>query len=91
MFFITVYKIDGRIERLNLFSRLYIKDTQSGMDIFLKKVYHLSDVWKFKDKKLKRIIWSPHHTITGYGSTLDYSTFLKYSEFMFNLAEKYRD
>lgn len=60
-----------------------------GMDILLQNDYRQKDVWKIKNKKFKRIIWSPHHTITGYGSTLDYSTFLKYSEFMFELAEKY--
>lgn len=62
-----------------------------GMDILLQNDYQPVDVWKIKDKKIKRIIWSPHHTITGFGSTLNYSTFLKYSEFMFNLAEKYSD
>lgn len=62
-----------------------------GMDILLQKDYKPIDVWKIKNKKIKRIIWSPHHTIPDFGSTLDYSTFLKYSKFMFGLAEKYRD
>jgi hypothetical protein len=62
-----------------------------GMDILLQNDYQPEDVWKIKDKKIKRIIWSPHHTIPNFGSTLDYSTFLKYSEFMFELAKKYYD
>jgi hypothetical protein len=62
-----------------------------GMDILLQNDYQPVDFWKIKNQKIKRIIWSPHHTITGFGSTLDYSTFLKYSEFIFELANKYRE
>lgn len=62
-----------------------------GLDLFLWKDYKPADVWKIKDERIKRIIWSPHHTIPEFGSTLDYSTFLKYSEYMFKLAEKYSD
>jgi hypothetical protein len=62
-----------------------------GMDILLRKDYQPKDVWKIKNKKIKRIIWSPHHIIPQFGSTLDYSTFLKYSEFMFELAKKYQE
>ncbi|MGC9375920.1 MAG: hypothetical protein ACP5DQ_12890, partial [Bacteroidales bacterium] len=62
-----------------------------GMDRFLKKDYKPNDVWKIKDKRIKRIIWAPHHTIPGLGATLDYSTFLIYCDFMFELAVKYRD
>jgi hypothetical protein len=62
-----------------------------GMDRFLKKDYLPVDVWKIKDKRIKRIIWAPHHTIPGLGATLDYSTFLIYCDFMLELAVKYRD
>ena len=62
-----------------------------GMDKFLQKDYQSVDVWKIKDKKIKRIIWAPHHTIPGMGATLDYSTFLKYYDFMFEIAVKYQD
>jgi len=62
-----------------------------GMDILLQHDYQPADVWKIKDRKIKRIIWSPHHTIPNYGSTLDYSTFLRYSDFMFELASKYQN
>jgi len=60
-----------------------------GMDKFLQKDYRPKDVWKIKDKKIKRIIWAPHHTIPGYGATLDYSTFLDYADSMLDIANRY--
>ena len=62
-----------------------------GMDKLLQKNYKPTDVWKIKNKRIKRIIWSPHHTIPGMGASLDFSTFLKYYDFMFELAEKYQN
>ena len=62
-----------------------------GMDNFLKKDYKPIDVWKIKDKEIKRIIWAPHHTIPGMGATLDYSTFFKYCDFIYEIALKYKD
>jgi hypothetical protein len=62
-----------------------------GMDKLLSIDYKPNDVWKIKDKKIKRIIWSPHHTIPGMGAKLDYSTFLKYYNVMFEIAEKFRN
>jgi hypothetical protein len=62
-----------------------------GMDTLLRNDYRPADVWKIRDKKVKRIIWSPHHTIPEYGSTLNYSTFLRYFDYMFELADKYSD
>lgn len=62
-----------------------------GMDKFIKKNDQEKDVWKIKDKKIKRIIWAPHHSLPGYESMLDYSTFLIYAEFMFEIANKYKN
>jgi len=62
-----------------------------GLDILMKKGYQAKDVWKIKDKKIKRIIWSPHHTISGKGATLNYSTFLKYYDVMFEMADKFKN
>lgn len=62
-----------------------------GTDTFLDEKYEPKSVWKKKDRKIKRLIWAPHHTIEGGGVTLDYSNFLRYSEFMFEVAEKYRN
>jgi len=62
-----------------------------GMDTLLSKSYIPKNVWKIKHRNIKRIIWAPHHTIPDYGATLDFSTFLKYCDFMLELAEKYKD
>ncbi len=62
-----------------------------GMDKFLRRDYKPTDVWKINDRKLKRIIWAPHHTLPGRGATLDYSTFLSYFDFMLEIAVKYQD
>lgn len=62
-----------------------------GMDKFLLRDDRPYDVWKIKDKKIKRIIWAAHHTIPGMGASLDYSTFLNYSEVMIQIAMKFKD
>jgi len=61
-----------------------------GMDILIDKKDWPVNVWKIKDKNIKRIIWAPHHTIPGYGDVLGYSTFMEYHEYMFKIAEKYK-
>jgi hypothetical protein len=35
-----------------------------------------------------RIIWAPHHTIPGNGAPLDWSCFLRYSDFMLDTARR---
>ena len=62
-----------------------------GMDKLLGENKDVEGPWKLKGSTHKRIIWAPHHTIPGYGATLDYSTFLLYADFMFDIAYKYRD
>lgn len=47
--------------------------------------------WKKKDKKLKRLIWAPHHTIEGNTDDIALSTFLQYHETMLTIAEQYKD
>ncbi len=47
--------------------------------------------WKLKDKKLKRVIWAPHHTIVGQNGWIQFSTFLLYSDVMLRIAEEYKD
>jgi len=49
-----------------------------------------SNPWKKQDKQKKRIIWSPHHTIEGFGADLDFSTFMRYHEFMFKIASRFK-
>ena len=47
--------------------------------------------WRNPDKKFKRIIWAPHHTITGHQQLLHFSTFIENAETMLKIAEKYKD
>lgn len=62
------------------------------MDSFLNFTQSDSiNPWNLNDKR-KKIIWAPHHTIPGKGSTfISYSTFLDYHETMLKLAHKYKD
>lgn len=48
------------------------------------------ECWKQKGTGKKRIIWAPHHTLKAVRA-VDYSTFLKYSDFMLKMVEKYRN
>lgn len=78
------------------FAMRYTKSTTSNIHITgypsLDRI-HLADykpsiVWKeFDDNSAKRIIWAPHHAIEGQGSGLDYSCFVNYSEYFFELLE----
>jgi len=61
-----------------------------GVDRFIYGVRSGIDIWKNPDESLKRIIWAPHHTIDN-RENLNYSNFLRYHQFMLDLAEKYRD
>jgi len=60
-------------------------------DVFIDREYKPRDVWKSTNKRLKRIIWAPHHTIEKDDKQLGYSTFLQYHQFFLDLAEKYKD
>ena len=62
-----------------------------GVDYFLDSSYKPSDaIWKVDNSNLKRIIWAPHHTIFD-SDVISYSCFLKYSDFMLEMAKKYED
>lgn len=61
-----------------------------GIEDFINPEYKPVDTWKISDRKIKRIVWAPHQSIDISG-TVNYSTFLKYAEFMLEMAEKYRD
>lgn len=62
-----------------------------GMDKFLNQKSIGESVWKKQSNNRKRIIWAPHHTIPGTKNALNYSTFLKYADFMLELTEKYKE
>lgn len=57
---------------------------QPCIESFITK-YSPSDPWKIKDRKWKRIIWAPHHTLEPVFG-LDFSCFLLYSDFMRDLC-----
>lgn len=61
-----------------------------GVDNLLDPAYSPRDVWKIKDKKVKRLIWAPHHSIFP-DECIYYSCFLQYSNFMLEMAQKYSD
>lgn len=50
----------------------------------------INDVWKRQDKKKKKVIYAPHHSIYDY-SRLKFANFLIFSSFMQELAIKYSD
>ena len=46
------------------------------------------DCWPVKDRKIKRIIWAPHHSVLP-DDMLDYSNFLEIADDMLTIARKY--
>lgn len=61
------------------------------IESFINKDYIPStDCWKELDSVKKRIIWAPHHTLEAAG-VVNYSTFLKYADFMLDMAAKYKE
>lgn len=48
------------------------------------------DIWKPQSSKKKRVIWSPHFSITA-DSELNQSNFFDMADFMVRIAEDYRD
>jgi hypothetical protein len=55
------------------------------------KLHEIKDVWKIKNRNIKRIIWAPHHTIDNLWNETQFSCFLSYASFMFEVAEKYKN
>lgn len=60
-----------------------------GTDPLLDQHYVPTNVWKQKDEKIKKIIWAPHHTIDDDTSFLSYSNFLRYADFMLEIAAEF--
>lgn len=63
----------------------------SGHPLFdnLDKIEPNYSIWKISDKKIKRIIWAPHHTILD-SDVLHYSTFMGIAEKMLKIAKQYQ-
>lgn len=65
----------------------------TGVPLFdiYKGHLHFDDPWRDQSKR-KRIIYAPHHSIKGTNAGgIEYATFLEYSEFMLNMAKKYKN
>src|SRR5690625_238044 len=62
-----------------------------GTDNFLDLNYKTTVVWKRQSTRKKRVIWAPHHTISGTSKSLEYSTFLTYADFFLHIAKTYQD
>lgn len=60
------------------------------LDIFFDENYQPKDVWKKQDKPKKRIIWAPHWLYDA-AALYSTSTFAEIYDFMFELADKYKD
>ena len=60
-----------------------------GCDFFLDSTYLPKDIWKIKDRKVKRIIWAPHHTLQIDKKQYAYANFLKNFQFMLNLLKQF--
>lgn len=59
-------------------------------DIFLDTTYISKDVWKVKDKNVKRIIWAPHHTLeVDKEQCAAYSNFLRNYQFMLDIVKQF--
>jgi len=60
-------------------------------DVYCDKKNKFDNPWKDTGKKLKRLIWAPHHTLESNEYELGYSTFDTYSQSMIELVSKYKD
>ncbi len=59
-----------------------------GMEPLMLQDYTPVDVWKPQQKRKKRIIWAPHHTVDY---LFNFSNFFTYCDFMLELASRYQE
>lgn len=72
--------------------RNFIVSGYPGIDSLIDNKYKSKKVWKIQETAKKKIIWAPHHSVGGIkGRNVFHSTFMAYSEFMLEIAEKYKD
>jgi hypothetical protein len=60
-----------------------------GLDTFLFDKQSWKDPWKISSIDYKRIIWAPHHTISGQDSDLGLSNFITYADFFIRTLNSY--
>ena len=61
------------------------------LDIRFDESYVSKNAWKPQDKPKKRIIWAPHHSLSMPNNMYCYNSFLTLHDFMFQIAEKYKE
>lgn len=70
-----------------------VKGVVTGYPLF--DAFRLHNVtnsdWPIKGIRKKRIIWAPHHSISGHTGINAFSTFEKYYDFMLKIADKYKE
>lgn len=59
------------------------------LDKYLKD--DVEDVWKIKDRSIKRLIWAPHFTLSSVTWLKPRSNFLWMSQLMFYIAQQYKN
>lgn len=86
-----VHKEMAKIAMNNHARNVYVVGAPK-LDVFFDKSYEPKDVWKPQNgKKKKRIIWAPHHSDNFPGDLYQFNAFYELTEFMFEMAEKYKD
>lgn len=55
-------------------------------DVFFNRAYSPGDVWKIKDRDVKRIIWAPHYSIENNKKRYAFANFLRDYQFMLDIA-----
>lgn len=83
-FHAAISKVNSQIQGINTIVSGY-----PGIDTIIDHRYKPKQVWKIQNREKKKIIWAPHHTIQK--TSIDFSTFLFYHEWMLHLAKKYRN
>lgn len=87
---------DAVLRTLKNIPKLYTKNNYvTGVpmqDMLLLPREKFKDPWKEQNRRKKRIIYAPHHSIPGTnGAYIEYSTFLLFGEFLLQMAIKYKD
>jgi hypothetical protein len=62
-----------------------------GTDILQDNSYIPIDLWKIKNRNIKRIIWAPHHSIDNDTCFLAYSNFIRFHNIMLEIAMSHFD
>ncbi len=83
----TIHKeIASSIQRIK--GRNMVVTGYPGCDRLVSKNTSYKDVWKNKSRKIKRIIWAPHHLMNEMNRM---SNFLEYCYFFLEIAQRYKD